>query len=812
MAFRDGDRTKELDNIQEVKLPRGFILQAEREMSRGIREQWEKDIFPHLRQYLILGRRKSHELSKKYGDFFTSISRLKGKEIAVPLGISDSEIYKDQNPQLVQARVVLNQIGKLLIDDTMRVSSSETNAIWMPVQSTSQDSYLPEQLFGKLFLEGKVKKAEFHKIENFDLTTQNGFASSMAAMGGSIAEGTLNDQQFRLLFSKMMFSDFYKFREDQMPSPFISQHWETFAKTLFKMGSGGRKLDVGEGELLAAIQHNCRLGVDELLRVYQEKTNLDTNSVKYVELQRLLIRLSEYLASHLFTIVVAQNQRKNPLLFRDHRRVAKVRFLDPLLNNQDLQLAAHLPLAGRGRLSNLKEGGHISTARLITDPTTLVVSISEKAGLLGEELVYGYLTASLGEIREKMGIKAKILRAFGIKNLDSKRIYLLSDAELAAHRGDSNVYAIIQAVAQEIFKETGIPCVCASPYQEVFKNAGLQAVPQSTQVTRFSFTSGNMEKKEQITDNIAIQVNVPVAIEDSSTRNNWWWLVQQKEPSLVKIPRVGNSDTLLLDEKELLESEEKAWFDVLGRELAIPPLSLFIPLEVIRSMEEMGFEIVYIPGFDILNFTHLKRSGAENFIGMLQKIFPKWRRYETLTPQQKTDFSTTKNLGIWFWEAIEFNAITYPKLPGAWVAIEKEPIRFSREQQSVTPTLKALEFDSYYNHSVQDVEQAIEQNFVPWFLEQTGLEAHDVDVRMLTAVEWNLLANRFGWGKTRELTSTEYGRMYQGQRDRVTVGLSSDEGSSAIVGTIGFSESDEQAKFRVAIILGIRPPYINNSI
>lgn len=247
--------------------------------------------------------------------------------------------------------------------------------------------------------------------------------------------------------------------------------------------------------------------------------------------------------------------------------------------------------------------------------------------------------------------------------------------------------------------------------------------------------------------------------------------------------------------------EQDAWKDVLGTNVEVPPLPANITPEVKRNMERLGFELRYIPKLDLGTLDELKRKGEEQFLDDLQRRYPNWRRYETLSDTERSDHSVTRNLEQWFWGLAKDGNMEFPQQLGAWVAVEKVRKPSWGESYDKTPAMEAMGLDNYFNVSAENGDQAIQEKFLPWFSGQTGLRVNESDARMLTAVEWNLLANREGWGETDtyEWTSTEARAV--GDPRRVVVGHS-DGGGAANANWAHPSDSGDNGGFRVAVVLG----------
>jgi hypothetical protein len=251
---------------------------------------------------------------------------------------------------------------------------------------------------------------------------------------------------------------------------------------------------------------------------------------------------------------------------------------------------------------------------------------------------------------------------------------------------------------------------------------------------------------------------------------------------------------------EVVTTERNAWRKVLGTNVKVTPLPANITPEVKLYMDLLGFKLRYIPKLNLDTLGELKLKGEEQLLKNLQVRYVNWRRYETLSPIERTDHSVKRNLEQWFWELAKNENMEFPKQSGTWIAVEtveKPPMGKSYDK---TPAMEAMTLENYFNVSAENADQAIADKFLPWFSRQTGLHLKDIDARMLTAIEWNLLSNREGWGKTDtyEWTSTQ-ALSYDGIYRRVIVG-NSDSRRVPTTWTNTQTSSDDLG-FRVAVVL-----------
>jgi len=254
----------------------------------------------------------------------------------------------------------------------------------------------------------------------------------------------------------------------------------------------------------------------------------------------------------------------------------------------------------------------------------------------------------------------------------------------------------------------------------------------------------------------------------------------------------------LVPAEELVSAEKDAWQEVLGKDVEVAPLPLVVTPEVRRNLERLGFELRFIPKLDIGTIEDLKK-GEVGYLDGLQKRYPGWRRYESLNDAERDDHSVGRNLEKWYWGAVKDGSIEFPKLPGVWVAVETMPKPSYGESYEKTPVTDILGLSDCFNVSGNDAQAAI-QKARREILSEAGLPS-GLKVRMLEAYEWNLLANREGWGQTNtyEWTNTEY--RGAGVSCRVVVGGSGRGGAAgAYWGHPGLSY--DGLGFRLAVVLG----------
>lgn len=250
---------------------------------------------------------------------------------------------------------------------------------------------------------------------------------------------------------------------------------------------------------------------------------------------------------------------------------------------------------------------------------------------------------------------------------------------------------------------------------------------------------------------------------------------------------------------EVATPEQNAWRDVLGTNVEVPPLPAVVTPEVKRNLERLGFELRYIPKLDIDTLDDLKRKGEDKFLDDLQRRYPNWRRYETLSDTEREDHAVTRNLEQWFWGLAKEGRMDFPTMPGRWIAVETMPKPSYGDTYAKTPVGEGLGFEDRFNVSWDDANQAI-QTHKRDLLTEAGLPV-STDVRMLEAVEWNLLANREGWGSTNTYEWTNTEARFGGAPGRVLVGYSG-FGGAAYAEWLHPSSSNDLVGFRVVVVLG----------
>jgi len=241
--------------------------------------------------------------------------------------------------------------------------------------------------------------------------------------------------------------------------------------------------------------------------------------------------------------------------------------------------------------------------------------------------------------------------------------------------------------------------------------------------------------------------------------------------------------------------EQEAWINVLGARVDLTPLPDYVTADVQRNLKELGFEtIIYAPKVDLKTADPI--SSVQYYLSQLKYRYPNWNSFETLSDREKEDRTVPRNLEEWYWEQVKIGKISFPNLNGQWMAIETlDNPAYSKD----TPFARAVELSGDRNKfSWITVNSAIEKGKAK-VLRQIGLSGRPADLRQLEVLEWNLAANRFGWGNmdNNEWTNTEYRGDNVFHSSRLIVGT-----SAARLGWGLPSVSYGRVGFRAAVVLG----------
>ncbi len=247
-----------------------------------------------------------------------------------------------------------------------------------------------------------------------------------------------------------------------------------------------------------------------------------------------------------------------------------------------------------------------------------------------------------------------------------------------------------------------------------------------------------------------------------------------------------------------LESQEqRVWQDILGGQVDIARLPDYISPEVIRNLEAFGMELRFVPSLDLMQAS-LGSKNVGEYLREINARYPNWKPYESLSDQEKVDHTKIRNLRSWYWEQVKANKVNFPTLPGKWIAVETMDKPSYGNQYAQTPITARLGLSDRFNVSWNNAKEGINR-IKPDLLSTLGLTGK-ADMRLLTALEWNLLGNREGWGATDTYEWVEDEYRESGVSRRLLVG-GSDDGGASYVDWDHPGYSDDGIGFRAAVVL-----------
>jgi hypothetical protein len=217
---------------------------------------------------------------------------------------------------------------------------------------------------------------------------------------------------------------------------------------------------------------------------------------------------------------------------------------------------------------------------------------------------------------------------------------------------------------------------------------------------------------------------------------------------------------------ELQKEERKEWTRVLGVKLDIPSLPDYVTPEIQENLKDMGMELRFIPSLDLGNIDDLKLHDTEEYLKGLELKYPNWNRFEKIIDDnsQKNDHSVFRNLSKMFWDWVKKGQTKFPQLPGAWVAVETLEKPNTGISYNETAVSKIFDFGTRIGVSWNNAQLCIENHKIE-FLQKINLpESLSDQVRMLEPIEWNLLANREGWGGSSSFELTNDQVIYDAYR------------------------------------------------
>jgi len=250
-----------------------------------------------------------------------------------------------------------------------------------------------------------------------------------------------------------------------------------------------------------------------------------------------------------------------------------------------------------------------------------------------------------------------------------------------------------------------------------------------------------------------------------------------------------------------ITGESRAWGEVLGADVEVKPLPEYITPKVMEKLKGLGMELRYVPALELGDINLLRQKGIEQYLRDLQRVYPNWKPYESLSITEKSDHRVLRNLGHLYWEAVKDGKVDFPTLPGQWLAvetIEKPPRGIKYSRTAFTTKLGIRKDRSGFEWPIL---QEIFERKKEGILGQIGLTGKPADIRFLEGLEWNLLGNREGWGKTDmfEWTNTKF---REGYNSRILVVGNSTEGGAAGTHREHPGRIADYVGFRAAVVLG----------
>jgi len=260
-------------------------------------------------------------------------------------------------------------------------------------------------------------------------------------------------------------------------------------------------------------------------------------------------------------------------------------------------------------------------------------------------------------------------------------------------------------------------------------------------------------------------------------------------------------ESRLREAKTIERTEQEGWQRVLGARVEIKPLPSTVTPEVRRNLERLGLELRYMPALDIGNHEQLREKGVEAYLAELQKRYPNWKPFESLDERERVDYRVSRNLEKVYWDIVRAGQVDFPLLPGQWMAVETvEKPNYGRKYPKTTLAEKLGFPDDRFNASWYSVHGAIDIEKRK-ILSEIGLTDREADFRLLETLEWNLLGNREGWGKTNasEWTNSKYIN-WSGDSFRIVTGRSEVGGASHVAADPP-NNRISSVGFRTAIVL-----------
>lgn len=250
--------------------------------------------------------------------------------------------------------------------------------------------------------------------------------------------------------------------------------------------------------------------------------------------------------------------------------------------------------------------------------------------------------------------------------------------------------------------------------------------------------------------------------------------------------------------RRLQDKEEKAWREVLGIHVATLSLPYYLTPQSETRLKSFGLELRFFPPLD-LSLINLQALDIQGYLDQLACRYPNWRPFETLTEREKGSSSIFRNLARDFWESVKKEEIQLPPFSGYWLAAETvlKP-NYTRRYQETLLMQRLRIFNRFALNPVLLNERVRRERAS--ILETLSLPLN-TDIRLLEAIEWNLLGNREGWGKTTsyEWTNTT-SRTTTGELKQIIIG-GKDLGGVTSFSILPLDQSYDMVGFRLSFVL-----------
>lgn len=179
--------------------------------------------------------------------------------------------------------------------------------------------------------------------------------------------------------------------------------------------------------------------------------------------------------------------------------------------------------------------------------------------------------------------------------------------------------------------------------------------------------------------------------------------------------------------EETAIKEKRVWKEVLGEDIEVPPLPPFVTPDVRKKLEDLGFELIFLPKLNIGTLADLEPKLVATFLESIHCQYPNWRSWMNWGYHNNDDLKFANLPNMQYWQMVKERRTQFPETIGTWVAVEmKENLN------------SALTDRRSMSCSIAD--KAIQQHS-PSLLEAVGLPL-STTVRMPSVLEMNLLTNR----------------------------------------------------------------------